>query len=87
MEENQEKRTEIGQLGEFGLIKVLTAPFKSNNESTIKAVGDDAAVPMRGHTAHEDRVAAPAKPESVGWRLRRWPSDMSSAARRYSADR
>jgi len=44
MEEKQEKRTEISELGEFGLIKVLTSRFESVNESTIKAVGDDAAV-------------------------------------------
>jgi thiamine-monophosphate kinase len=44
MENEQPKRTEIGSLGEFGLIKVLTAPFKTANESTLKAVGDDAAV-------------------------------------------
>lgn len=40
----QQNRTEIGSLGEFGLIKVLTSRFKTINESTIKAVGDDAAV-------------------------------------------
>src|SRR6185436_5348505 len=39
-----EKHTEISALGEFGLIKVLTSRFKNVNESTIKAVGDDAAV-------------------------------------------
>lgn len=37
-------RTEISSLGEFGLIKVLTSRFKTLNDSTIKAVGDDAAV-------------------------------------------
>lgn len=44
MEQNNEKRTEISQLGEFGLIKVLTADVKTENESTIKGIGDDAAV-------------------------------------------
>lgn len=44
MTEQKQKRTEISELGEFGLIKVLTSRFKSVNESTIKAVGDDAAV-------------------------------------------
>ena len=39
-----EKRTEISQLGEFGLIKVLTASFQNNQESTVKGIGDDAAV-------------------------------------------
>ncbi len=37
-------RTEISSLGEFGLIKVLTGRFKNVNDSTIKGVGDDAAV-------------------------------------------
>ena len=37
-------RTEISQLGEFGLIKRLTEPIKLKNKSTIKGVGDDAAV-------------------------------------------
>lgn len=37
-------RTEISTLGEFGLIKRLTANLKNVNSSTVKAVGDDAAV-------------------------------------------
>ncbi len=38
------QRTEISSLGEFGLIKVLTSRFRNINSSTVKAVGDDAAV-------------------------------------------
>ena len=38
------QRTEISTLGEFGLIKHLTEPFKPVNPSTLKGVGDDAAV-------------------------------------------
>ncbi len=38
------KRTEIASLGEFGLIERLASPFKSVNPSTLKGVGDDAAV-------------------------------------------
>jgi len=41
---DNEARTEIESLGEFGLIKVLTDKNTSINKSTIKAVGDDAAV-------------------------------------------
>lgn len=37
-------RTEIGQLGEFGLIDHLTRSIKLRNSSSIKGVGDDAAV-------------------------------------------
>lgn len=37
-------RTELSDLGEFGLIKHLTQFIEIKNESTIKGVGDDAAV-------------------------------------------
>jgi len=37
-------RTEISKYGEFGLIKHLTEKFKIANPSTLKGVGDDAAV-------------------------------------------
>ncbi|MBN2764931.1 MAG: thiamine-phosphate kinase [Paludibacteraceae bacterium] len=37
-------RTEISKYGEFGLIKHLTENFPIKNESTLKGVGDDAAV-------------------------------------------
>ncbi len=39
-----EKRTEISDLGEFGLIDHLTRNFEMYNASTIVGVGDDAAV-------------------------------------------
>ena len=38
------KRTEIGTLGEFGLIRHLTEKIELKNESTVKGVGDDAAI-------------------------------------------
>jgi thiamine-monophosphate kinase len=38
------QRTEISTYGEFGLIKHLTEKFKISNSSTLKGVGDDAAV-------------------------------------------
>lgn len=41
---NQEKRTPISQLGEFGLIDRLTDDIRPVNASTVKGVGDDAAV-------------------------------------------
>lgn len=37
-------RTELSSLGEFGLIKQLTQFIEITNESSIKGVGDDAAV-------------------------------------------
>lgn len=37
-------RTDISTLGEFGLIRHLTSNFSLNNSSSIKGVGDDAAI-------------------------------------------
>lgn len=41
---SEQKRTEIGNLGEFGLIERLSKDIKKYHESTIKGIGDDAAV-------------------------------------------
>ncbi len=38
------ERTEIASLGEFGFIRRITQPFTLKNSSTIKGIGDDAAV-------------------------------------------
>lgn len=43
-EQNQVKRTEISSLGEFGLIEYLTNKIQIQNTSSIRGVGDDAAV-------------------------------------------
>ncbi len=40
----EKKRTEIAELGEFKLIDRLTREFKRKRETTLKGVGDDAAV-------------------------------------------
>ncbi len=40
----KQTRREIAELGEFGLIERLTSGLESVNSSTIKGVGDDAAV-------------------------------------------
>ncbi|MFN3800354.1 thiamine-phosphate kinase [Belliella pelovolcani] len=47
MENN--KRTEIGELGEFGLIDHLNKSVKIKNSSTFKGIGDDAAVIEAGN--------------------------------------
>jgi thiamine-monophosphate kinase len=39
-----EKRTELSDLGEFGLIDHLTKDFEAKNKSTILGIGDDAAI-------------------------------------------
>ena len=45
---SQRKRTEIAELGEFGLIDHLTKEFVVKNKSSLKGVGDDAAVVAAG---------------------------------------
>lgn len=40
----KDKRTELGQLGEFGLIDLLKKKVKIQNSSTLLGIGDDAAV-------------------------------------------
>jgi len=40
----ENKQTSISELGEFGLIDRLTKQIQLKNESTIKGVGDDAAI-------------------------------------------
>jgi len=44
MSENKKVLKTISELGEFGLIDYLTSEIKLQNDSTIKGVGDDAAV-------------------------------------------
>ena len=44
IEDKNQSRTPLTSLGEFGLINHLTKAFKINNETTIKGIGDDAAV-------------------------------------------
>ncbi|MEM6725069.1 MAG: thiamine-phosphate kinase, partial [Bacteroidota bacterium] len=41
---DSEKRTDVNKLGEFGLIKHLTRSHKTQHSTTIKGVGDDAAI-------------------------------------------
>ena len=44
IEDKNQKRTSLAELGEFGLIDYLTKNFKIKHTSTVKGVGDDAAV-------------------------------------------
>ena len=44
IEDKNPKRTPLSELGEFKLIDHLTEHFKINHKSTVKGVGDDAAV-------------------------------------------
>ncbi len=44
IEDKNQQRTALSDLGEFGLIDHLTKNFKIKHKSTIKGIGDDAAV-------------------------------------------
>jgi thiamine-monophosphate kinase len=44
IEDKNQQRTSLGDLGEFGLIDHLTKHFEITQKSTIKGIGDDAAV-------------------------------------------
>lgn len=44
IENKNQPKTALSQLGEFGLIEHLTKVFEINQETTIKGIGDDAAV-------------------------------------------
>ncbi|RBW60976.1 thiamine-phosphate kinase [Tenacibaculum sp. E3R01] len=44
LEDKNQEKTSLSELGEFGLIKHLTKHFSSYHKTTIKSVGDDAAV-------------------------------------------
>ncbi len=44
IEDKNQQRTQLSDLGEFGLIDHLTKNFKIKQESTVKSIGDDAAV-------------------------------------------
>jgi thiamine-monophosphate kinase len=44
LEDKNQQRTSLSELGEFGLIEHLTKHFEISHTSTVKAVGDDAAV-------------------------------------------
>ena len=44
LEDKNQQRTDISTLGEFGLIEKLTKDFTISQSSTIKGIGDDAAI-------------------------------------------
>ena len=44
IEDKNQQRTQLSDLGEFALIDHLTKNFKVNHRSTVKTIGDDAAV-------------------------------------------
>jgi thiamine-monophosphate kinase len=44
IEDKNQERTSLSELGEFGLIKHLTQNFNIQHKDTVKGIGDDAAV-------------------------------------------
>ena len=44
IEDKNPKRTPLSELGEFKLIEHLTKHFEINQKSTVKSIGDDAAI-------------------------------------------
>jgi thiamine-monophosphate kinase len=44
LEDKNQEKTSLEKLGEFGLIEHLTKDFKIEQKSTLKGIGDDAAV-------------------------------------------
>ena len=44
LEDKNTQKTSLAELGEFGLINHITKYFKVANSSTLKGIGDDAAV-------------------------------------------
>lgn len=66
------KETEISSLGEFGLIKRLTSDVPIKNSSTLKGVGDDAAV-MEYESGKEVLVTTDLLLEGIHFDLRYVP--------------
>ena len=44
LEDKNQEKTSLSELGEFGLINHLTKHFSLIHKTTVKGVGDDAAV-------------------------------------------
>ncbi len=73
MQEESKKvqRTEIQTLGEFGLIDRLTKPFTLKNNSSIRGVGDDAAIINNGK--YQTVVATDMLVEGIHFDLMYYP--------------
>jgi thiamine-monophosphate kinase len=63
-----EKRVEISQLGEFGLIERINREFSLKNESSLKGIGDDAAV-IHGNSEYYTLVSTDMLVEGVHFDL------------------
>jgi len=61
---SSEKLTSLAQLGEFGLIDLLTKDFNYKQNTTVKGVGDDAAV-LKGRPSYYSLVSTDLLIEGV----------------------
>lgn len=69
--DNKEKRTELGELGEFGLIDHIDKSFQLNNASSILGIGDDAALIDAGD--HHKVVSTDLLTEGIHFDLSYFP--------------
>ena len=69
--ENKEKRTELGDLGEFGLIDQIQKTVELQNESSVLGIGDDAALIDAGD--HYKVVSSDLLTEGVHFDLSYFP--------------
>ena len=67
-EENNNEPTQLGELGEFGLIKHLTQNIKLQQPSTVYGVGDDAAI-IQPTADHQTLVSTDMLVEGVHFDL------------------
>ena len=67
-----ENRTELEELGEFGLIRELTKSFEIKNNSSILGLGDDAAV-LQKNEDHVSLISTDMLVEGVHFNLMYMP--------------
>lgn len=67
------KRTEISELGEFGLIKEVSKEFSNNSNSTLYGIGDDAAVIDNGDKKYLSLISTDLLIEGVNFDLTYFP--------------
>ena len=53
LEDKNQSRTSLAELGEFGLINHITKHFKISHKTTVKAIGDDACLLYTSDAADE----------------------------------
>ena len=71
MEENSKKLTNLDQIGEFGLIDLITKDFEIINDTTELSVGDDAAI--LDHKSEKSIVTTDMLVEGVHFDLSYFP--------------